>query len=165
MRPFIVIAVLLGQACSTDADSLCQDIGYCTTRSDDQVKACQDQAKQLGVEATSSGCAAQSGAYFSCAANRYECRGSTPTFDGCEAARIAFDGCLAQGRAHNACGALATRLLACPSPAQPDRSGPPAPCGASEECGSRCYLDNVVDVCKPQPAEIAQAQVCGRDCP
>ena len=129
------IAIVSGAvacACDTHADSVCQDIGYCRSLSDDQVQTCRTDAKQLATEAGGSGCSAQYDSYFACADDKYECNGNVPTFTGCEVARTALDTCLAQARAHNACGELEFRLAQCPGnvTGTPDPSTPPAPCGA-----------------------------------
>jgi hypothetical protein len=158
----LFLAMLALTACGTHADSVCQDIGYCRSESDDQITACQSEAKDLIEEARGSGCSAQVDAYFACAEERYECKGNVPTFSGCEAARAELDACLAQGRAQNACGELEVRLAACPAAAG---TPIPAPCGAAEVCTSRCYLDSVANPCAPQPLELTQNAQCGQQCP
>ena len=162
----IVFGALAG-ACDSHADSVCHDIGYCRTLSDDQVQTCKTDAKQLATEARSSGCSAQYESYFACADDKYDCKGNVPTFSGCEAARTALDTCLAQARARNACGELESRLAQCPGnvTGTPDPSTPPAPCGAAEVCSARCYLDNVTDPCRPQPIQLAGAEQCAHRCP
>ena len=166
MRTRLLALAITLTACATDPDSVCQDIGYCRTLSDDQVQTCQSQAKELLREAWASGCSGQYAAYFSCASSQYDCRGNVPSFAGCEAARAALDSCLAMGRSHNACGELATRLAACPAgTGGADPSAPPSPCGASEVCAASCYLRSVKDVCRPEPAEITDAARCAGACP
>ena len=162
----IVFGALAG-ACDTHADSVCQDIGYCRSLSDDQVQTCKSDAKQLAAEARGSGCSAQYDSYFACADDKYDCKGNVPTFTGCEIARTALDECLANGRAHNACGELESRLAQCPGNVNgtPDPSIPPAPCGAAEVCSARCYLDDVRDVCRPLPVQLTEAEQCAQRCP
>jgi hypothetical protein len=160
---FSWIALLAG-GCTTAAQSVCQDIGYCKTFTPDQEHSCEMSVKQLETEAASSGCSSQYSAYFNCADDRYECEGNVPTFNGCEAAREALDLCLSMARASNACGQLSEMVAACGGP-PPDPTLPPSPCGAAEVCASRCYLDFVADVCFPQATQIAQAGQCAQQCP
>lgn len=164
------IAIVCGAfagGCDTHADSVCQDIGYCRSQSDDQVQTCKSNAKQLAAEAGSSGCSAQYESYFACADDKYDCKGNVPTFTGCEMARTELDACLAEGRAQNACGELESSLAQCPGggTGTPDPSTPPAPCGAAEVCSARCYLDNVTDPCRPQPVQLTGAGHCAQQCP
>jgi hypothetical protein len=165
MHIMALLLPLASAACGTTADSVCQDIGNCRSESDDQVKACQAEAKDLASEASASGCSSPYSAYFSCADDRYECNGNLPAFAGCESARAALDACLSQARAQNACGELANGLAQCPAGGPPDSATPPAPCGAAEVCTSRCYLDSVTDVCRPLPLQLTQAAQCAQQCP
>jgi hypothetical protein len=41
----------------------------------------------------------------------------------------------------------------------------PAPCGTAEVCASRCYLDAVADVCRPQPVQLTNYTACAKACP
>jgi hypothetical protein len=171
LRILVPLFVLACAGCATNADSVCQDISYCTTQSSEQEHACEAQAKQLAREAAASGCSSQYNAYFACAADKYQCNGNVVSFPGCESARTALDSCLNAQRASNACGELASRLDQCPDaplidPAPSDPSATtPAPCGGAEVCSSRCYLDNVTNVCRPQPNELARAVQCAQQCP
>jgi hypothetical protein len=164
-RTVTVLLAISSLGCATHADSVCEDIGNCTTESSDQIQACQKQAKQLAAEASSSGCSSQFERYFSCADDHYECKGNVPTFLGCESARDALDTCLAQARANNSCGALSMLLALCPGELPPASSAPPAPCSAAEVCSSRCYLSSVADVCRPEPLQLTQAGRCAQLCP
>lgn len=166
MRPRIhsLFVLLISAGCSTHADSVCHQIGYCRTFTIDQVNTCKADVKTLAAEASSSGCSPQYDAYFACADDHYDCQGNVPTFNGCEGARAALDDCLANGRAMNACGELANALAACGEATPADPSLPPAPCGATEVCSSRCYLDNVTDVCFPQPIQLSRASQCSQQC-
>ncbi len=161
----ILLLALALAACSTHAESVCQDIGYCTTLTSDQEHACETEVKELAVEASASGCSSQYDAYFACADDRYSCQGNVPTFNGCEMAREKLDSCLALGRANNACGELSDRVAQCGGGTSPDPSMPPVPCGAAEVCSARCYLNNVPDVCFPQAIQIAHAAQCAQQCP
>jgi hypothetical protein len=165
MRTTMLLLAFASAACATHAESVCQDIGYCTTQSSDQVHSCELQVKQLALEASAAGCSSQYDAYFACADDRYDCKGNVPTFEGCESARAALDSCLAAGRANNACGELAARLAQCSGESSPDPSAPPGPCGAAEVCSSRCYLNSMPNVCLPQPTQLAQALQCVQSCP
>jgi len=166
MRTRILLMLCLaGSACATSYDSVCYDIAYCTTLSNDEEQACEAQSGALKREAASSGCSGQFDAYFACAADHYQCNGNLASFPGCEGKFDALNACLAQGRANNACGELASRLAQCPGYIPPDPSVPLAPCGAAEVCSSRCYLGSVPDVCHPQPAEITDATRCSQTCP
>jgi hypothetical protein len=170
LRMIILFLLLASAGCATHAESVCEHIANCTTQSLEQLHTCQVQVKQLAAEASASGCSSQYESYFACADDRYECRGNIPTFDGCERSRSALDSCLEGARANNSCGQLASKLARCPSPSSTDPSAPPDPappaaCGAAELCAARCYLDNVTDVCLPQPGQLAQAFRCGQLCP
>jgi hypothetical protein len=167
MRPkrIFLILVLGASSCATHADSVCYDIAYCTTLSSDQEQACEAQGGALKNEASTSGCLGQFEAYFSCADSHYQCNGNVASFPGCEGKFDALNACLAQGRSMNACGELASRLAQCPGFMPPDPTIPPAPCGAPEVCSTRCYLNSVLDLCHPQPAEINQATRCAQTCP
>jgi hypothetical protein len=165
MRIHVLFITLIAAGCSTHAQSVCQDISYCRTLNTDQERACEMNAKQLAKEASSSGCSSQYDAYFACADDRYDCQGNVPTFTGCEMARADLDSCLAAGRADNACGALADSVNACGGGSPPDPSTPPAACTAADVCSARCYLDNVPDVCLPQPTQLTQAAQCSQQCP
>jgi len=160
----LAFIVLAAAACSSHSDSVCNDIGYCRSLSDQQIGACQKEAKSLAREAKDSGCSLQFDAYFSCADDRYQCRGNTPVFPGCETARSALDDCLGQARSPNACGQLARLFAQCPG-GTPEPSLLPTPCGAAELCAVRCYLDAVPDVCRPKPTELVDASRCAQTCP
>ena len=165
-RAFALSLLLLACAsCASPADSVCTNIGYCKSQSDDQIKACEAQQKQVAVEADASGCGTQYAQYFSCADSVYDCHGNQPVFPGCDASRAALDACLAQGRAHNACGALASKLAQCPGATAPDPSVPPTPCGALEVCSATCYLADVSLPCAPTSSELAGVAQCQRLCP
>jgi len=163
-RIYLLLVPLISAGCSTHAQSVCQQIGYCRTYTTDQEHTCEADVKTLAAEAASSGCSPQYDAYFACADDRYDCQGNIPTFNGCEGARAALDDCLANGRAMNACGELANALAACGAPTPPDPLLPPSPCGSTEICCSRCYLDNVTDVCFPQPIQLSGAGQCAQQC-
>lgn len=157
--------VLALSACATHSDSVCEDLGLCRTWRSAQVKSCQSQTKALEHEAASSGCASESGTYFTCADEKYQCVGNAVSYPGCDNARAALDSCLERERTNNACGALARALAACPGESPRDGSTPPAPCGAAEVCTSRCYLDNVPDICRPEALELMTVAQCAQQCP
>ncbi len=163
-RIIVLLLALVCAGCATHADSVCQDISYCTTQTSDQERACELQAKQLAREAAPD-CSSQYNAYFACADDKYQCNGNVVSFPGCQSARDALDSCLNAKRASNACGELASKLGQCPGGTPSDPSVPPAPCGGAEVCSSRCYLDNVPDVCRPLPSELAHAIQCAQVCP
>jgi len=164
MRAALAIAALGLAACSTHADNVCEDIGLCRSQSDDQIAACQAEAKTLTVEARASGCGTAVDLYFSCADAKYTCTRNVPSFPGCGGTHDSLDACLTAARDKNSCGVLAARLAACPS-GSPAPSPVPAPCGASELCSSRCFLDDVADVCRPQAAELVRFAHCVQQCP
>jgi hypothetical protein len=166
MRTVILLAAIACSACASHAESVCENIGNCTTQSSDQIQACQKQVKQLAKEAAASGCSSQYEGYFSCADERFACKGNVPTFLGCESARASLDSCLEGARASTSCGQLSAKLSLCPGdlPA-PAPSMPPSPCGEAEVCSSRCYLDFVSEVCRPEPLQLSQAAKCAQQCP
>lgn len=163
MRALLAICVLAA-ACGTHADQVCEDIGLCSSQSDDQIAACQKEGKQLGVEARASGCGSQFDGYFSCADSRYVCNGNVPSFSGCESTRASLDSCLAAARDKNSCGQLDARLSACPT-TSPAPNPVPGPCSTTELCSSRCFLDDVADVCRPQSIELVNFSHCVQQCP
>jgi hypothetical protein len=116
------------------------------------------------VEARSAGCGSQLDSYFVCADSAYVCNGNVPAFPGCGGLRTGLDLCLSSERAGTSCGVLDARLAACPS-ASPVPDPVPAPCGATELCSSRCFLDDVSDVCRPQPLELDDFAHCVQQCP
>jgi hypothetical protein len=153
-----LMLLVLATACATHADNVCEDLGLCRAQTDDQITACQTEAKALAVEARSSGCGGQFDGYFSCADDHYVCKGNVPSFAGCESLRGSLDTCLAAARDKNSCGRLTTQLAGCPGQGSPT-------CGATELCTSRCYLDNVANVCTPQPLELDRVAHCVQQCP
>ena len=164
MRALLAAAALALAACGTHADNVCEDIGLCRSQSDDQIAACQAEAKVLTIEARASGCGSAFDLYFSCADDHYVCTGNVPGFPGCSGPRAALDSCLTAARKNNSCGVLDVRLSACPS-STPAPDPVPAPCGATELCSSRCFLDDVADVCRPQPIELVNFSHCVQQCP
>jgi hypothetical protein len=164
-RIIVLLLALVCVGCATHADSVCQSISYCTTQTADQEHACEMQVKRLAREAAPE-CSSKYEAYFACADDKYQCNGNVASFPGCQPARDALDSCMNAKRASNACGELASKLAQCPGAGTPsDPSVPPAPCGGAEVCSSRCYLDNVPDVCRPMPSEISRAIQCAQVCP
>jgi hypothetical protein len=164
MRAALAIAALGLAACSTHTDNVCEDVGLCRSQSDDQIAACQAEAKTLTIEARASGCGKVSDLYFSCADDHYVCTGNVPSFPGCDGLRAQLNSCLDAARAGNACGQLDSQLSACPS-SSPAPDPVPAPCGATELCSSRCFLDDVADVCRAQPIELVNFAHCVQQCP
>jgi hypothetical protein len=166
MRSLLAIFALatLPVACGPNANTVCEDVGYCTTESDTQVLKCKDEVKDLARESVASNCGGEYDAYFSCAADRYQCTGNVASFPGCDSYRTALVDCLAGGSANNACGELAQKLTAC-SPTTPPPHDVPQPCVDTGVCASRCYLDSVANVCSPQPPELADFTRCARSCP
>ena len=158
-------ALLLACAgCSSAAEPLCQSVSDCTTRTEEETSACEAQAKELSTEAARSGCATALDAWFSCAADRFGCRGVTPVSPGCEPARAAAADCLADVAASNACGELARSLSACQR-SSPDAGALPPTCEEGGVCAARCWLDAVADRCAPLPAELAAVVRCAKLCP
>lgn len=163
MRALLAICVLAA-ACGTHSDQVCEDIGLCRGQSDDQIAACQSEGKQLGIEARASSCGPDFDSYFACADASYACAGNVPSFSGCSSLRGSLDACLAAARDKNSCGQLDAKLAACPS-ATPSPDPVPGPCGATELCSSRCFLDDVADVCRPQSIELVNFSHCVQQCP
>jgi hypothetical protein len=164
MRRAIAIAALLLAGCGTTSDSVCEDVGLCRGQTDDQISACQTEAKSVVVESRASGCGLQADVFYGCADARYLCTGDTPSFPGCDPSRAAIDACLEKARAQNACGQLDARLSACVGTRTPSAPAP-APCGITELCASRCFLDDVADVCRPQATELVSFSHCVQQCP
>ena len=164
MRAALALAALLLAACGTHADTVCDDIGLCRGQTDDQITACKTEAKAVVIESRASGCGGLADAFYACADASYACKGDTPSFPGCDAARAAIDACLEAARAQNSCGLLDARLAACPS-ARPPAAPAPAACGLTELCASRCFLDDVSDVCRPQAVELLGFAHCVQQCP
>lgn len=160
---FFSALLLTTLACGTAADQVCEDVGLCRGQTDDQITACQQEAKALTVEARASGCGTQLEGYFGCADSRYACAGNVPSFPGCDALRAILDQCLASTRAGNSCGILDGKLAACPSGSATGFA--PAPCSTIELCTSRCFLDSVSQVCRPQPVELVDFAHCVQQCP
>ena len=181
-------AALVAAACSSHADSLCEEIGDCSQGGDsDWIEACQSQAQDLAKEAATAGCGGAYDSYVRCADDAYVCRGNVAEFASqCANVRQRLDACLTAAHANDTCGALAARLARCSSPpdtgdASADGGGgdaaaaegdtragdggaPPDDCTAHGMCAARCYLDAVVDVCAPRPSELATVDDCSRRC-
>lgn len=171
--PFLLVAALLLFGCDSDSDKTCRDVGNCSHGgSDDWITHCEDQTDTLGYEAQDVGCRAAFEAYFECTDDHFECNGNKSSFPGCEAKLEAYSNCLATKEAGTACAALEKALSTCDSTNGDDGNGDdangdvptPTPCTASADCSARCYLDALVNVCAPAPAELAAFAACASHC-
>jgi hypothetical protein len=168
---------LVGAACNSHSDNVCQNIGNCSYGgSDDFITACQDEAKALRSEASGSGCGPAFDAYYACADSNYSCRGATAVFPGCDGDLAALDSCLAAATTDTSCAALTAAQVACGSATAPDAgastagdagagNGPPPACTAARDCQARCFLDSVANVCAPRVDEIEAVTTCAFSCP
>ena len=155
---------LLGPACGSHSDNVCEDIGDCAQHGDtDWIDTCQSNADALGSEAATAGCGAAFDQYYACADSSYSCQGATATFPGCDDELAALDDCLAAATAHTACVALQTAEAACT--AVPAAAGPPPACTTTRDCQARCYLDHVASACAPQIDELEELVACSDTCP
>jgi len=165
-RPWLVLvaAALIGPACSSHSDQVCQDIGDCSQRGDNGwIDTCQANADALGAEAAGAGCQAAFDQYYACADANYACQGATATFPGCDDKLAALDACIAAATAGTSCVALQAAEAACTTvPASP---GPPAACTTTRDCQARCYLDRVASACAPRIDELQEVVACGEACP
>ena len=174
---FVAGFALVGAACNSHSDNVCQNIGNCSYGgSDDFITACQDEAKALRSEASGNGCGPAFDAYYACADSNYSCRGSTAVFPGCDGDLAALDSCLAAATTNTSCAALAAAQVACGSATAPDAgastagdagagNGPPPACTAARDCQARCFLDSVANVCAPRADEIEAVTTCAFSCP
>ncbi len=157
-------ASLMGLACGSHSDNVCEDIGNCSQRGDnDWIDTCQSNANALGSEAADAGCGAAFNQYYACADSNYSCQGATAAFPGCDDKLGALDACIAAATASTSCVALQMAESACttvaPSP------GPPPACTTTRDCQARCYLDHVPDACAPQVDELEDVVTCSDACP
>ena len=161
----LVAASMLGAACASHADNVCQDIGDCSQRGDnDWIASCQANAKDLGTEAANTGCSGSYDQYYACADSSYSCQGDTATFPGCDQALAALDSCLAAATADTHCAMLVSAEAAC-APATPPDAGPPAACTAARDCQAGCYLSAVANPCAPGADELQNVTACADTCP
>jgi hypothetical protein len=165
-RPLLalVAAALIGPACGSHPDNVCENIGDCSQGGNtDWIATCQSNAKQLGDEASAVGCGGAFDQYYSCADSSYSCQGATPTFPGCDQDLAALDDCIAAATAGTACVALQAAEAACTTVAP--SSGPPMACTSLRDCQARCYLGNVASACAPQIDELEAVITCSEACP
>jgi hypothetical protein len=164
---FLLGLTVAGLACSSHQDSVCQNIGDCSYRGDnDWIASCQAEAKALGSEAAAIGCSSAFDQYYACADSSYSCRGATATFPGCDGALTALDDCIAAGTSSTACAMLSSAEAACAAAAGGGADGGlPAACTAARDCQARCYLTSVSDVCAPRVDEIQNVTACASGCP
>jgi hypothetical protein len=163
LLPLLLLLPALA-GCDSHADNVCEDIGDCAQGGDYTfIQGCQSEAAELATEASASGCGALYDTYYACADANYDCTGITPTFAGCGSALDALQSCLAKGAAKNACGMLDAALAACGADAGASAT-PGAPCTAGGVCEAQCYLDDVPDVCAPQPADLGAFSQCASQC-
>src|SRR5580765_501136 len=159
--------LFVASACHSSADNVCQDIGDCLQRGDnDWIASCQAEANALGAEARRVGCGAVFDSYYGCADSNYACHGATAVFPGCDADLAALDACLAAATSGTACARLTQAEAACaPSSADAGVDGgvPPA-CTAARDCQAQCYLANVANACAPQVDEIEATTACAATC-
>jgi hypothetical protein len=165
-RPFLVLiaASLIGGACSSHSDQVCQDIGDCSQRGDTTwIDTCQANADALGSEAATVGCQATFHQYYACADSNYSCQGATATFPGCDDKLAALDDCIAAATAGTSCVALQSAEAACTT--VPVSGGPPVACTAARDCQAGCYLRSVASACAPQVIELEDVVACSDACP
>jgi hypothetical protein len=161
---FLLAAALMGAACSSNTDDVCQDIGDCAQGGDNTwITTCQSNANKLATEAGQVGCTSTFNAYYACADSSYSCQGATATFPGCDQDLAALDACIAAATAATYCVALQTAEAACTTP--PASGGPPAACTAARDCQAACYLSDVADRCAPQVDELPNVVACSSACP
>jgi hypothetical protein len=160
----LVAASMIGVACSSHSDNVCQDIGDCAHRGDtDWIATCQGNANQLGSEAAGAGCGSAFDQYYNCAEANYSCQGATATFPGCDQALAALDDCIAAATASTSCVKLQTAEAACTTVAP--ATGPPPACTAIRDCQAACYLGAVANACAPQVDELQNVVACSDACP
>jgi hypothetical protein len=163
----LVAASLLGGACSSHTDQVCQNIGDCSQRGDtDWIATCQANADALGSEAAMVGCKTVFDQYYACADSNYSCQGATATFPGCDPALAALDDCIAAATANTSCVALQAAEATCTTVTTvPAPGGPPAACTTTRDCQANCYLSNVASACAPQVNELENVVTCSDACP
>ena len=165
-HPLLVLAAasLMGWACSSHSDNVCQDIGDCSQHGDTNwIDTCQANANKLGAESADAGCGAAFNQYYACADSNYSCQGATATFPGCDQALSGLDTCIAAATAGTSCVALRTAEAACTT--VPPAAGPPAACTATRNCQAACYLSLVASACAPQVNELEEVVGCSNACP
>jgi len=163
---------LLGVACNSHEDDVCENVGACTQGgSSDWITSCEDEAKSLRNEANSDGCLALFDDYYDCAASSFTCKGVTASFPGCDGQRSALENCLGTGEAKTSCKELTAKTAACAASSSdggsPDAGAPglaPA-CTVARDCQARCYLDHVMNPCAPALDELSGVTDCASACP
>ena len=164
----VALAITLAiVACSTKADSVCENVGDCEQGgSSEWIKACQENARQLLAASQTVSCDGFFYVYYRCADDNYTCTGATASFPGCEAKRGNLDDCLAREQTKTACGELERRTTACATDAGRELPTLPAGgCTTTRECAAHCYLDHVTDPCAPRPDELTATSGCVATCP
>jgi hypothetical protein len=160
----LVAAALIGPACGSHSDNVCQNIGDCAQGGNtDWIDTCQANAEALGSEAADAGCGPAFDQYYGCADSNYSCQGATATFPGCDQDLAALDACIAAATAGTSCVALQAAEAACTTVAP--ASGPPMACTSLRDCQARCYLGNVASACAPQIDELQNVISCADACP
>ena len=165
LSTLLVSLAVAGSACSSHRDNVCQDIGDCSYRGDnDWIASCQAEAKALETEAEATGWSAAFDGYYSCADSAYKCVGATATFPGCDDELAALDQCLAAATTGTACAMLTAAQTVCGGNADGGAGLPPA-CTAARDCQARCYLASVANICAPGVDEIETLTTCAGACP
>lgn len=166
---FVAVMSVIGSACASHSDNVCQDIGDCSYAGNTTwISNCQSEANALGSEAASDGCGALFDQYYACADSSYSCQGATATFPGCAQALTALDSCIAAATMTSACAMLQAAEDACGAPASADGgidAGPPPACTAARDCQARCYLGAVANACAPRVDELQNVLACSASCP
>jgi hypothetical protein len=160
---------LIGVACASHSDNVCQDIGDCSHGgSTTWISNCQGEANALGSEAADAGCGSPFEQYYGCADSNYSCQGATATFPGCDQALSALDACIGTATMNTSCAGLEAAEEACGDSTGPDAgtgAQPPPACTAARDCQARCYLGAVANACAPRVDELENAVSCASSCP
>jgi hypothetical protein len=156
-------------ACTSAQDDVCENVGACSQAgSTEWIQRCKDEAKKLGVEAASSGCAPELDAYFTCASDGFDCQGATSVFAGCDGKRSALDACFDEREAGTSCAALKAAESSCTSVQSSTSTGAAivrSACTLARDCGARCFLDQVSNVCAASVDELDRFSACAASCP
>lgn len=166
---FVVTLSVIGSACGSHSDDVCQDIGDCSYGGNTNwISNCQSEATTLGSEAASEGCGDQFNEYYACADSNYSCQGATATFPGCAQTLAALDTCVGAATSTSACVMLEAAEKACGAPRSADGgtdAGPAPSCTAARDCQAQCYLGAVANACAPRVDELQIVLTCSSSCP